>query len=254
MPYDLEPEIRQCEKDSKDEGASFCPVFCTTPLTTEDIKSIILATHVDPKIWNSEYVFLDTINSTPSALSSITHATRHPSPPLTSPFSESWTPRDFYNFFNLYIRNKPNESGHKGGHFTNFTFLIVSPSTLSSPSRPVIVCTDALDFYESETSPPVLKTLEMPFTDAVTHLDTYEYCIGCISEYGLDRVMNQQPAAIIADVEHTSDGFFRGKIANADEMRANRFIAVRKWEGVMKADGTEDDCKARVARVTYKDE
>ena len=77
-------------------------------------------------------------------------------------------------------------------------------------------------FYESEDSPPGLKTREMLFEDAVANFDSYEYRVGCISKYGLDKVTNQQPAAILADVEITPGGF-QGKVANAGGMCKNRF-------------------------------
>ncbi|KAK6517715.1 hypothetical protein TWF506_004897 [Arthrobotrys conoides] len=161
--------------------------------------------------------------------------------------------RDFHDFFNLHIRKRSDEIDPGRGHFTNFAFLILTPSTLSSPSRPVILCSDAPGFYESEDSPPVLKRREMPFEDAVVSFDSYEFCVGCTSEYGLDRVMNQQPPAVLANPEITPEGRVRGKIANADEMRKNRFRAIRQWEEVLRSDG-EDECKARVEEVTYRDD
>ncbi|KAF3153748.1 hypothetical protein TWF751_004088 [Orbilia oligospora] len=127
---------------------------------------------------------------------------------------------DFHNFFNLYIRKKPNEIGPEQGHFTNFAFLILSSFTLSSPSHPVILCSDTPDFYELEDSPPVLKTREMSFKDAA-------------------------PPAVLANAEVTPGGI-RGKIANADEMRKNRSKAIRQWEEVLRSDGKEDDCRTRV--------
>ncbi|KAK6544074.1 hypothetical protein TWF694_000784 [Orbilia ellipsospora] len=252
MPYDLEPEIRQCRRDSFNDGASLRPVFCTTSLSTEDIKSLIQATHVDLETWSPSFVFLDTANSTPSSLTDITHATRHPSPPLTSPFSSTWTPRDFYNYFNLHLRADPTTLDRQKTKFANFTFLILSPATLASPSLPVTVCTDAPDFYESPDT-PILKVREMPFVEVVQVIDCYELCIQCISEYGLAKTMSQQPIANLVDVEYTEHGYI-GRLATVDQMRANRFKAVRQWEEVLKSEGLEEETKARVESVVYKDE
>ncbi|KAF3906446.1 hypothetical protein ABW20_dc0105755 [Dactylellina cionopaga] len=252
MPYDLETEIRQCEEDSIDNGITFRPVFCTTSLSTEDIKSLILASHVDLETWLPAFVFLDTLNSTPDSLTSITHATRHPSPPLTSPFDPTWSPRDFYNFFRLHLQADPTKLGRAQGKFSNFTFLIISSSTFSSKSYPVTVCTDAPDFYESPTE-PILKTQVMPFTEAVQTVDAYDLCVQCISEHGLPKVMSQQPVAIIADVEFTSSGY-QGKLATVDQIRENRFKAIRAWEENLKEWGREEDMRARVEKARYKDQ
>ncbi|KAF3314269.1 hypothetical protein TWF173_004875 [Orbilia oligospora] len=273
MPYDLEVEIRQCEEDLIHKGASAIPVFCITSLTTEapillyiinpkrsfisihtrepcvyrqDIKSLILATHTNnsSKPPNSTYGFLDTINSNPTALSLITHATRHPSPPLTSPFQASWTPSDFQNFFSLYICKNPNEIGPGQGHFTDFAFLVLSSFTISSPSYPVILCSDAPDSYELEDLPPVLKTREMTFEDAVVSFDSYEFCVECISEYGLDRVMNQQPPAVLANAGLLLEAF-EVKSLTLMKCAKNGFKAIRQWEEDLRRDGKEGDCRTR---------
>ncbi|KAF3210737.1 hypothetical protein TWF192_002678 [Orbilia oligospora] len=87
MPYDLGPKTQQCEGDSIHNGASLIPVFCTTSLIIEDSRSMILATRINnpSNPPNSAYGFLDTIHGTPTALSSITHAICHPSPPSKPP-------------------------------------------------------------------------------------------------------------------------------------------------------------------------
>lgn len=170
-PLQGETEIEQdATQPTFDDEEEYHPVFCLTEVPNEYFDEI------EEYANESSPCIEITSNDPNNALAEIKANLGRSRP---TPFL-GCTVDQVYEFYKKHLRPAEDYSG-PGMHFASFTFLVVDEECVRSKPWQCILCCDAPDFGERETT---LKQLRLPIEEAVDHLCALEQLTFTVSSIG----------------------------------------------------------------------